>query len=364
MKTGTCTPEIRRVYELYGCPERCGLFQFDGPHSYQPSSVQAINDWFDLHLAGRPVAKGALREKELGEKQCTIFNGDHPVPDRLDILPELLTPPRSFPIPDTLEEVGALKRRVMKDLEDRVLHYVVASDERLALEQIHEWRLDPVKPHPVMRKYRGCLGGMELWVTHHQPAGDAKDVLVYVCGQDEDSLSALSTLPLDTGRVEVVTVEPRAGGLNAYNGTWKVSLLKAGLYVGVTPISLWIKDLKEVFAHFTGQGVFAGKNVYLYGARDAGTAALYYALLDESVKGVILADIHSSHHRGAHLPGVLKVLDVEQALGLLAPRVIGLDTHEWEFGFWACRLYERLGILDRFVHTHAMSHTLARIFGG
>jgi dienelactone hydrolase len=93
---------ISRVYRLYGCPEKCGLFFFDGPHSYQPASVQAINDWFDVHLAGRPMPKGSLGGKELDERQCSIFNGAFPVPDRLDILPELLTPPRSFPIPDTL----------------------------------------------------------------------------------------------------------------------------------------------------------------------------------------------------------------------------------------------------------------------
>jgi hypothetical protein len=353
---------ISRVYRLYGCPEKCGLFFFDGPHSYQPASVQAINDWFDLHLASRPMPKGSLGGKELDERQCSIFNGDFPVPDRLDILPELLTPPRSFPIPDTLEELAVLKRKVMADLEERVFHDVVASDEQLSLEQVHEWRLDPVAPFPVMTKYRGTLGGMELWITRHRPAADAKDVLVYVCDQGRDAVSALSGLPLETGRIEIVTVEPRAGGLNAYNEAWKVDLLKAGLYLGVTPITLWIKDLKELFARFAETGEFAGRSVYLYGARDAGTAALYYALMDESIRGVILEDIHSSHRSGGHIPGILKVLDVEQALGLLAPRVIGLDTHQWEFGFWACRLYERLGILDRFVHTHAMAHTLARIF--
>jgi hypothetical protein len=91
-------------------------------------------------------------------------------------------------------------------------------------------------------------------------------------------------------------------------------------------------------------------------------AALYSTLLDESIEGVIVSDIYRSHKAGGHIPGILKVLDVEQALGLLAPRVIGLDTHQWEFVFWAARLYQRLGILDRFVHTHSMVHTLARIF--
>jgi len=61
---------------------------------------------------------------------------------------------------------------------------------------------------------------------------------------------------------------------------------------------------------------------------------------------------------------MFQVLDIEQALGLLAPRVIGLDTHEWEFVFWSVRVYERLGIRERFVHTHSTAHTLARIFRG
>jgi hypothetical protein len=353
---------IRRVYDLYGCPEKCSLFMFDGPHSYQPVSVQAINDWFDRHLAGRAMPKGVLRAPELSERQCSIFNGDHPVPDRLDILPELLTPPRSFPIPESLEELATLKRRVIGELGARVFHDVVASTEQLALERIFEWRLNPDGPYPVTTKYRGTLGGMELWITRHQPAADAKDVLVYVCERDEDDVTALSALPLGTDRLEIVTVEPRAGGLNAYNRAWETNLLKAGLYVGLSPVTLWIKDLKELFAHFAAEGAFAGKKVYLYGARDAGTAAIYYALMDDSVAGVIIRDIHHTHRVGGHVPGILKVLDVEQALGLLAPRLIGLDTYEWEFGFWAYRLYDRLGIGDRFVHTHAMPHTLARIF--
>jgi hypothetical protein len=159
-------------------------------------------------------------------------------------------------------------------------------------------------------------------------------------------------------------VEPRAGGLNAYNEAWKVSLLKAGLYLGLTPILLWMKDLKEVLAHFKEDGQLEGMRVYLYGARDAGIAALYCALMDESIQGVIIEDIYRSHKVGGHIPSVLKVLDVEQALGLLAPRVIGLDTHEWEFVFWSARVYQRLGIWDRYVHTHSMAHTLGRIFPG
>ncbi len=354
---------ISRVYQLYGSPGKCSLFQFDGPHSYQPASVATINDWFDRHLAGRPMGTASLAGPELGEKQCTIFNGDFPLPDRLDILPEILTPPKSFPIPDSLEELAALRKRVIGDLEGRVLNYVTTSTEHLELQRIHEWHLDPVRPFPVMRKYRGSIGGMELWVTHHQPAPDSRDLLVYLRGEYADDERVFANLPHNARSLDIMTIEPRAGGLNSYGESARVSLLRAGLHLGVTPVSLWIKDLRDVLAHFRAEGALEGRDVYLYGARDAGTAALYTAVLDESIHGVILEDIYGSHRDGGHIPGILKVMDVEQALGLLAPRVIGLDTFEWEFGFWSSRLYDRLGILDRFVHTHSMAHTLERIFG-
>jgi hypothetical protein len=353
---------ISRVYSLYGCPEKCTLFAFDGPHSYQPVSVKAISDWFDTHCAGTHTPDVALGPMVLTEKQCSIWNGNFPVPDRLDILPELLTPPRSFPLPDTLEELTALKKKVVAELSERVFHDVTHSTETLTMEQVHEWKLDPVKPVPFVRKYRGSLGGMELWVTHHVPVADAKDVLLYLCNQEEDDLRALSSLQFDTSKLEIITVEPRAGGLNAYNPTWKVPVMKAGLYVGVSPVTLWIKDLKEVFAFFRGQSAFKGKKVYLFGGRDAGIAALYHTLLDDGVDGVIIKDMIRSHKVGGHIPGIMKVLDVEQALGLLAPRVIGLNTREWEYVFWSWRVYERLGILDRYVHTHEMAHTLQRVF--
>jgi hypothetical protein len=353
---------ISKVYGLYGCPEKCRLFRFDGPHSYQPASVKAINDWFDQHLAGKAMGDMTLPEPCLSEKQCSIFNGSWPMPDRLDILPELLTPPRSFPLPDTLEELTALKRRVVAELNERVFHDVTHGTETLALELIHEWKLDPVAPFPLMRKYRGIMGGMELWVTHHVPRADAKDVFVYLCNQEENDIRALASLPLDTSRMEVITVEPRAGGLNAYNAAWKTALMRTGLYVGLSPITLWMKDLKELFAQLRARGELKGKKIWLYGVKDAGIAVLYHTILDDAIEGVIIKDIIRSHKAGGHIPGIMKVLDIEQSLGLLAPRVIGLDAMEWEYVFWSARLYQRLGIWDKFVHTHTMAHTLARIF--
>ena len=353
---------IRKIYRLYGCEENCKILHYDGPHSYQAEGVKEINRWFDVHVARSEMAETDLGDKVLSERQCTIFNGAFPVPDRLDILPELLTPPRSFPIPDSLEELEDLKKRVVETLEERVFNYVVTSSEKLEVEQIHEWKLGREDGGARTIKYRGDIGGMEIWITRHIPEGGASDVLFYVCNTNEYEQNVMATLPRPSKSVEIYILEPRAGGLNSYNQALSTELLTAGMYIGLTPVVMWIKDLREVFAHFHKNGELAGKNIYLYGTRDSGIAALYHTLFDEKIKGVMIGDIFYSHKVGGHIPAIMKVLDIEQAIGLVAPRIIGLDTFEWHFVFWAARVYERLGILDRFVHTHSMASTLERVF--
>ena len=60
----------------------------------------------------------------------------------------------------------------------------------------------------------------------------------------------------------------------------------------------------------------------LYGRGEAGVIAAYAALLmPEKVESVILLDPPLTHDDGPHFLGVRKVLDIPEALGLLAPEV-------------------------------------------
>lgn len=58
----------------------------------------------------------------------------------------------------------------------------------------------------------------------------------------------------------------------------------------------------------------------LYGREDAGIVALYVALFDERVNGVILGDPLASHWQGPALLGVLRVTDIPEVAAALAPR--------------------------------------------
>lgn len=65
-------------------------------------------------------------------------------------------------------------------------------------------------------------------------------------------------------------------------------------------------------------------SVGVLGKGQAGVLGAYAALFENCIAEVTLVDPPSSHHDGPHFLGVLKVLDVPDALGLLAPRQVKL----------------------------------------
>ena len=63
-------------------------------------------------------------------------------------------------------------------------------------------------------------------------------------------------------------------------------------------------------------------SVSVYGRRDTGALALYAAAFDERISRVILDDPPSSHWQGPALLNILRLTDLPEAAGLMAPREI------------------------------------------
>ncbi len=88
-------------------------------------------------------------------------------------------------------------------------------------------------------------------------------------------------------------------------------------------------------------------NWTLSGNRKGGIIAAYAALFEPSIKEVIVINPPKSHKDGPHVLGVLRVLDIPEALGLLAPTPLtiigGLDP---AFDRTA-EIYRRAGAADK-----------------
>jgi cephalosporin-C deacetylase-like acetyl esterase len=95
----------------------------------------------------------------------------------------------------------------------------------------------------------------------------------------------------------------------------------------------------------------AGKGdapVRVMGRGQAGILAAYAALFEPAVSEVILVNPTASHMQGPHFLNVLRVLDIPDALGLLAPRKLTICDAPAEAFEKTAALYEIAGAKDKF----------------
>lgn len=95
--------------------------------------------------------------------------------------------------------------------------------------------------------------------------------------------------------------------------------------------------------------------ISVYGRGDAGVAGLYAALFDSSIDHVVLRDPPASHVDGAALPMVLRLTDLDEAAGALAPRRLTLLSRRRD-GFERTRsLYGLQGAPGAFRHAASLA---------
>lgn len=350
----------RRIYTLLGCEERCTLVICPGSHGERPEALAEIDRWFDGHLAGETHPAVEQPAAELSEAALTVFNGAPPTPNRLDLLPELLTTRGTVELPRTAEDWPALQKRMRGTLRTQVFGRLDGLRETLTLER----RSDAVSAHraTICRSYGGEIGGVEVWLETIRAQGAKPVMFLGVAGPDEASGEVLTRLALQADPdAAKAAFEPRGTGFSASSASRSTALLRAALLDGLTPVMLMIQDLRLLMDRFVELDEVKGSSLYLYGRGVAAVACLYHALEDERVAGVVLDEPPVSHRQGAPVPGILRHLDVEQAIGLMAPRPVALvsTAHGWRS--WASRAYGRVGAADRLIVEPVLRKAFDRI---
>ena len=83
------------------------------------------------------------------------------------------------------------------------------------------------------------------------------------------------------------------------------------------------------------------------GRGQVGIIAAYAALFEPSIKEVIIVDPPTSHRDGPHFLNVLRVLDIPDALGLLAPRPLTLINAKDKAFDRTAEIYKLAGAADK-----------------
>jgi len=93
----------------------------------------------------------------------------------------------------------------------------------------------------------------------------------------------------------------------------------------------------------------APANSHFVGRGDAGVLAAYAALLKPSIRSVTIVDPPASHRDGPHFLGVLKICDIPEALGALAPRPLTLINAKDPAFDRTAELYRIAGAADKLI---------------
>jgi dienelactone hydrolase len=340
----------RRIYRLYGRQDHCRLLEHPGPHGQIEPPASETCHWFDAHLLGSSKPVVPVGKREIDERRGSVFNGKRPVPDRLDLLPELLSNRASHPLPREADEWPAIRAGVVGRLRENVFGWLDRTHETAAFE------------HRCHNRYRGDIGSMEVWLESPAPSHVApKRIVLAVCDVDQpmDDL-AMELSPQLPGEA-IAYLEPRATGLNApLLGRGRRQVERVGALLGLTLPLLWMNDLRHTLAFLRGLPSCADAAIYLCGKGDAGAACLYHGILNEDIAGVFLIDPPDSHLRGGCIPAILREMEITSAVGLMAPRPVGIACSrlsDWYALRWGHRVYHRLGMPER----HALGQTVAEV---
>lgn len=359
----------RKIYRLYGEAACCERVTCPGPHGCHPPFDAATNRVFDRYVAGRPMADAVRSKAEKEEPETTVFNGRSPEPNQLDLLPRLLNPRASLPLPVDAAELAALREATLASLPFPLDD---GSPAQMALDG--DWRWGPVDG-TANRAHRGEIDGMDVWLHAINPVEAASRVVVSVAGAGENSLEAMCAvavaLPKDAAAYG--GFEPRAAGNNLpvdVPDAWppgsrlqssRKLLQRAMVLTGQTPVLMTYQDTKLLVDSLSRLPEMRDRAIYLHGCGPAAVAVLYRALVDPRVAGVFLEALPSSHLGACPIPGILRVMDIPQAVGLMAPRPVALIRPGHGFWSWPSRVYARLGCPERLVWVDELRHAMSLV---
>ena len=363
------------VYKLYGLEDRCAWLACPGPHGDHPEFDEGTSRWFDKHVAGDERALIKRGTREIDESVTNTFKGCPPVPNRLDLLPQLVSPRGQVPLPKNAAEWPAIRREALKKLKIEVPFLFAKGYRKADMKQDGDWRWAAGEKPILFRIHRGQIDGMDVWLQMIVYSGARKKVVVGIGGEGQFAMHAVCRVACNIDAKSVVYggFEPRLAGYGSpatlpvlfppgarLSGVQNYTLRLMAL-AGMTPAVVTFHDIGVLLDYLAGLEETRDCEIYLYGSGDSGAAVLYRALIDERITGIILDDLPSSHLHGAPVLGVLRAFDIPQAVGLMAPRKVALVTAGHSFWTWPNRAYERLGCPERLIMADDLRGAMEKI---
>ena len=327
---------LRKCYALFDAKDKVDEHVSKGGHAYREDLRVAIFTFFNKHLKGNNVAaKDAKFEKIEGEK-LRVFPKDEGIPkDAINATADETFVPVTKPELPTDKNFKEWKAGLIKQLREKVFR---ALPEKVPAAKVVVNQKDAIETEPgIICQY--TIGKLELRF------GEPGILTVFNSDEKQDEAQAFWEDRYPKAG-DARGLYPRNGGSRKWTEKNPPNTIaRSFVLLGQTVDSGRLRDVAATLNAHKGK-------LRLCGSAQAGIIAAYAALLDFGlIEEVVIVDPPTSHRDGPHFLGVQRVLDIPEALGLLAPDIkltlVGKSAKDKAFDRTAA-IYKAAGAADKF----------------
>ena len=299
--------KLQKIYGMYGVEKAVQEYVSQGGHDYRPDLRKAIFHFFNMHLKRQPtpLVEDSAKYEPLEGRKLRVFPTDADLPkDAINArIDETFIPMAKVTLPEK-GKFAEWKKGMIAKLREQSF--------RPFPERIPPASKSPSATRAIFDLITESGIRTEIDVGPGKPLEKepGKKTVVLVGSDKSTDWSG----PFVAGTV--IAYSPR-GGIR-----WTIKsppnyVDRSHLLLGTTVDQGRCRDVISGIRFFNSEKD-AG-NWRVVGKGRDGILAAYAALLEPSIKEVIVIDPPKSHKEGPHFLNVLRVLDIPEALGLLAP---------------------------------------------
>jgi cephalosporin-C deacetylase-like acetyl esterase len=311
-----------RLEKLYGFYTNRTEQLFDigitpGGHNDNPELRLMAYRWINWHLQGSnaPVTEPELPAIE--GKQLRAFPNALPPDEVNSRIDELFVPMATNALPRTAEEFQGWRKDRLAELRRMVFRPLPEEFEpKAALDLGRKAQAGSLTTAPGITTY---------WNYFPAASGQSKAKRwLAVLGPDDSLEARPEWLARLAGGAPVLLIAPRGTGPTRWQDPAPYTIQRSLALLGRTVDGGRVEDVLAVAAH-----ALRGKSSVKWtvtGRGQAGVIAAYAALFEPRLGEIVAVDPPASHREGPIFLNVLRVLDVPDALGMLAPRPLTICT--------------------------------------
>ncbi len=327
----------KRVYDLYQAGDSVGEVDDDVGHTDAPLFRQEAHRWMWrwLRASTEPFPEGAVSPNlETAEDLACLAQ----VPfDAVNFkIQNSLTKPVSMQPVRSIPDWTTRRTELMVELREKVFRWFPANAipfETKRMRNTGGWLDRYANYKDVSFQTEVGVRIRAQLLTPKKPSSNTP-LVVYV-KRPGDSLYFMDVdelLPL-LDRCVVLIVNPRFTETEI-SVSETTNIERTAAWVGRTIASMQVWDILRAVRWALDEEKVAATSVMMYGKSAMGINALYAALFENRIGKVILNDPPGSHWRAPALLNVLRVTDIAEVAGALAPRrLVSLTDCPKEFDY-------------------------------